>query len=173
MRLSANSVLKHFLYSLILLTAIIFQCVFFAKLELFGARPQLVLLFVCTLSFFEGAKSGAVYGLIGGYLLDMVCGGGVFFSAVVYMLMCYLTAYAVEIYFSDGFLPFLAISTVFMIAKHLLDIAAILTAYKSFNFFKTLWYVFLPETLYTLIAAAFIFFPIRLLCSAMNKDYLQ
>ncbi len=173
MRFSASSLLKHFLYSVILVAIVIIQAVFFAKLEIFGARPQLVLLFVCTLSFFEGARSGAVYGLIGGYLVDVVCGGGVFFSAVVYMLMCYLAAYAVELYFSDGFFPFLAISTVFMIAKHLLDIIAILTTYKSFNFFKSLWYTFLPETLYTLLAAAFIFFPIRLLCSAMNKEYLQ
>jgi hypothetical protein len=60
-----------------------------------------------------------------------------------------------------------------MIAKHLLDIAAILTTYKQITFFKTLLYVFIPETLYTLLVAAFIFFPVRLLCSAMNKDYLQ
>ncbi len=173
MRLSVNSIIKHFLYSLILVATVIIQVVFFAKLEIFGARPQLVLLYVCTLSFFEGARSGAVYGLIGGYLIDIVCGGGVFFSAVVYMLMCYLAAYAVELYFSDGFLPFLAISTVFMIAKHLLDVAAILTTYKAFDFFKTLFYIFLPETIYTLLAAAVIFFPIRLLCGAMNKDYLQ
>ena len=173
MRLSVNSVLKHLLYSVILVITVILQAVFFAKLEIFGARPQLVLLFVCTLSFFEGPKSGAIYGLIGGYIIDIISGGGVFFSAVIYMIMCYLAAYAVELYFSDGFLPFLAISTVFMIAKHLLDIAAILTAYKQITFFKTLLYVFIPETLYTLLVAAFIFFPVRLLCSAMNKDYLQ
>lgn len=173
MRFSINSVLKHILYSVILVAILIIQAVFFAKLEIFGARPQLVLLYVCTLSFFEGARPGAVYGLVGGYLVDVVCGGGVFFSAVVYMLMCYLAAYAVELYFSDGFLPFLAISAVFMIAKHLLDIIAILATYKAFNFFKVLFYTFIPEMLYTLLISAVIFFPVRLLCSAMNKDYIQ
>lgn len=174
MRFSLNSIFKHFLYSFILITLVIVQSTFFAKLEIFGARPQLVLLFVCTLSFFEGAKSGAVYGFIGGYVLDLICGGGLFFSGVIYMLICYLAAYAVELYFSDEYLPFLAISFAFLIAKHILDVFAIIANYKEINIFKTIFYIFLPETLYTLLLSAFIFFPIRLLCAKLNKDsYIQ
>ncbi len=170
MRISLHSVIKHAIYTLALIAAVIIQCAFLDKVRILGARPQIVLLYVLAISFFETARVGAIYGAVGGYILDIACGGGAFFSAVIYMLICYLASYAVELYLSDGYLPFLASSAVFMISKHILDTFVLISNYSGLNFGKTVLTIFLPETLYTLVLSAAIYYPVMLMCTRLNRD---
>lgn len=170
MRISIHSVVKHAVYSIIMLLIIVAQCAFLGGVEIFGARPQIVLLYVCALAIFEGPRTGAIYGLAGGYLLDIMCGGGIYFSAVIYMIMCYIAAYAVEMFLSDGYVSYIAISAVFLIAKHILDTFVLVATYKGIKFGSVLVSVFLPEFVYTLAVSAVIYFPMMLLCSKFNED---
>ena len=170
MRISFASILKHTVFTIISLLLVVSQTSFFAGIEIFGGRPQAVLLYCLALAFFEGPKTGAVYGVLCGYLLDVVSGGGVYFSAVIYMLVCYIFAYAVELYFNDGYLSYLAMSAVFVLIKQTLDVFVMLAKWADFNFGVTIVKVFLPELIYTLAVSALVYFPVVFLCTRFSRE---
>lgn len=169
-RFSLRSVLKHVVYTLILLSLIVAQTTFFGDIEIFGVRPQAVLLFLLALSFFEGAKIGAVYGVIGGYVLDVMSGGGIYFSAVIYMLVCYLASYAVELWFNDSYPSYAAMSAVFVIIKQVVDVFVMLASWSDFNLGQSIVKIFLPELFYTVAVSALVYYPVLLISSGFNRE---
>jgi len=51
------------------------QTVWLSQIDLLGARPDLVLLVALTWAFMRGADRGALWGFLGGLMIDVLSGG--------------------------------------------------------------------------------------------------
>jgi len=76
--------------SLLLLILITLQTTLFARLPIFGARADIMLLFVIAAALTGGADRGAMWGFIAGFCLDLaVHGTPVGFFALAYTIVGY------------------------------------------------------------------------------------
>lgn len=169
MRSTVHPVWKHVIYSAILVFLVIAECTFMRKLAIFGAVPRLVVLYVCALAFFDGAKIGGIYGAVGGYLFDVLCGGGIYYSAAICFVMCWLIAYAVELWFSHSYISYLVCASAFLAVYSIADLFVMAASYSQLDVGNALLCVTLPVLLYSLAVSAVIYFPISLLCASFDR----
>lgn len=54
-----------------------------------GVGPNLILMFVCVVGFMRGQTSGVIVGFFGGMLIDIMSGGLIGFTPLLYMLAGY------------------------------------------------------------------------------------
>ncbi len=81
-------------------------------LTLFGARCALTLAVVCALGFIRGSKAGALLGLFGGILVDILGSLGFSLSPVLYMLCGYLCGALVGWFLSTNLPSFIVFSAI-------------------------------------------------------------
>ena len=77
-------------YGLLLLILATAQCAFFARLELLGAVPNLVLCAVVAIALVDSIRAAAVAGIAGGFLLDALGGVGLSLSPLMFFLVAWL-----------------------------------------------------------------------------------
>jgi rod shape-determining protein MreD len=76
---------KYGIYAILLVIFFVWQNTPHCTLSIFGIRPLLVVPFVVCLSMFESESVAAVYGAVGGLLLDMASNRLLGFNALVLM----------------------------------------------------------------------------------------
>ena len=68
----------------------VLQCtVFKGALLVAGVAPNLMLMFTCIVGFMRGRKSGMITGFAGGMLIDIMSGGMIGFTPLLYLLAGY------------------------------------------------------------------------------------
>lgn len=77
----------------VLIVLAVFQTSVFPHMLILDVIPDLVLVFVCVLSYFRGSSEGLIFGLIGGLLLDLMIGRTIGFYALFFMLLCFLIGF--------------------------------------------------------------------------------
>ena len=78
--------MKKVLYSVLSIYITYFlQVSAFTYLEIAGIRPNLLLMLTCITGFTMGSRMGLLEGFFAGLLLDLMAGGRVGFTALVYM----------------------------------------------------------------------------------------
>ena len=74
------------LLGLVLVTALLLDTVVLSAVSIAGATPSLVLLTVVAVGLADGGEAGARYGFAAGLAVDLVAGGLVGLTALVYLL---------------------------------------------------------------------------------------
>lgn len=67
--------------------------VFTTYLSLGGVAPNLILMFACIVGFMRGRRSGMLTGFFGGMLVDIMNGGIIGFTPLVYLLSGYFNGF--------------------------------------------------------------------------------
>lgn len=133
------------LYGVVLYLVGILQVTFFAKINLIGASPDLLLAAASTIALYEDGKTASICGIISGFFYCAL--GGT--SLPLYILFSFICAYALHIATESG-LPrkhssFLAVTLLSFGAKALFNVAELSLTAQSFNVFSAFWNTVLPE----------------------------
>ncbi len=152
-----------------LFVTVLLQTSFLPYVDLFGAIPDLLLIFVVGISFFNGERVGVPFS-IGAGLVGYFLGGGAALGILFYFL-CGVLA-------SRGFLGRNYRSwCIYMVAACLLKLLwsflYCLLASALPRPFAALWHSALPEFLGTFLLSLALYFPVKLAARAIKRKSEQ
>lgn len=151
-----------------LFLAALLQTSFLPALDLFGAVPDLVLILVCGIAFYLGPTDGALFGLVGGILVDGLGGAGLSLSPLFYTAVAALFGALSVIAFANKFIHWIVYSIIFCFVKAFYSISRILVESGEIRFGSALAASVLPEFLGTLLLAAALSYPVKLLAGLLR-----
>lgn len=148
--------------------AALLQTSFLPALDLFGAVPDLVLILVCGIAFYLGPTDGALFGLVGGILVDGLGGAGLSASPLFYTVIGALLGALSAVAFANKFIHWLIYSAIFCFAKAFYSIFWIVVGSGEVRFGSALAASVLPELFGTLLLAAALSYPVKLLAGLLR-----
>ena len=122
-----------------------------SNLKIFGAAPALTFLLVCATGFVFGEKSGAIFGLIGGILIDLLGFSGVMISTVLFTVLGYLCGRIVGWFLSKNLPSFIVYALIAGALKGIFTLIIIGVISTSFDLFYILGKIIIPEYFATAI----------------------
>lgn len=148
--------------------ASLLQTSFLPALDLFGAIPDFVLILVCGVAFYLGAVEGAVFGLVGGILLDAFGSAGVMISPVFYVAMGILFGTFSFGAFANKFMNWMICCGTFCLLKAIYSMLAILLFSGELKFWAAFGMSVVPEFFGTLLLSVALFFPLKWLAGLLR-----
>jgi len=154
--------MREFIILGILLLNLVLQSSVFPFIQINHVKPDSLLALVVSFSIVAGNPVGAVVGLVGGLMQDILLGNNIGLYALQYMLTGYLVGFAYKKVYTDQLL----IPIVFVVISSALKQIIIFI----YNFFmqinmpsmeNILFRIIIPETLYTVALSPFIFILVR------------
>lgn len=147
------------LYIIVVLLLYILQTTLFNYIKIMGAKPNLLLVFVCVMSYLRNSKEGMILGLFTGLFVDIMSARLIGVYALVFMLAGFILGSIPRKLFWDNVLIIFIFSIIIMIPSELLvyclykvtDYIAGSTEYLVLDVGKTMTKVILPEMLYNII----------------------
>lgn len=148
-----------------ILITYILQVTVFSYFEIAGIRPNLLLMLTCITGFTMGGRMGIAEGFFSGLLLDLMAGGTVGFTALVYMYAGAVNGFFYKDYVKEEiFLPMALVALSTFSYEFLYYVFYFLLQNKlrlSYYFTR----IILPEVIYTvmmtLLVYVFIYFIAR------------
>lgn len=144
-------------YLVELIICFLLQNTIFAKLNIGGIVPDLLIVLVVSIAYERGKVSGLFMGIIAGLLLDITHGTLLGVYALCYMFIGYLVGFLAKYYVkNDTVLPLCMLSLsefTFMIYSY---ITGMLT-HRRFEIFYYVKRIMLPKVLYTAIVGIILY----------------
>lgn len=137
------------------------QTSFLPSLGIFGAVPDLVLIFVCGIAFYLGPVDGALFGLVGGILLDGLGDVGLSFLPLFYTALGILCGFLAAGMFANKFIHWMVYSAIFCTAKAFYSIFRIVLDSGEVRFGGAFGASVLPELFGTLLLAVALNVPVK------------
>lgn len=148
-----------------IITAYLLQVSVFPYLEIAGIRPNLMIMLTSVVGFTMGSKMGILTGFFSGLLIDLMAGGTVGFSALVFMYIGHINGFFYKDYVKEElFLPLSLVIIGTLVYEFLYYIFYFLLQNKlRFSFYLSR--IIIPEVVYTalvtLVMYVFIYYIIR------------
>lgn len=102
--------MRHFVITILFLISLILQSTLFTHLKIAGVKPDLVLIFVVLYAFLNGPREGAVIGLTGGLVQDLLFGQYIGLNAVTKLFIGFVFGYLErKIYKENLLIPMLVV----------------------------------------------------------------
>ena len=144
--------------ALILVSNIIVQSAVFPFIEIYGIKPDTLLILVVSFALLSGNPLAATVGLFGGILQDLMYGHALGFFGIQYMLAGFLSGLLYK-RFPQGIVAMPVIVTVFASILR----GAVMLVYLFFTntdlpLLYFVFYVILPEAVYTTLVAPLVFY---------------
>lgn len=160
---------KYCLYAVFILAAALLQNVLFPRVAIGEARCFILLPVGVMLGLNEDEKAAALYGLLGGAVLDMTSAQTRCFHAVFLMLACYGTSVLVTFIFRSTFHYQMAAAGVTIIAYCLLYWLFFVLVKSPAGAGYALVRFYLPSMLYTAAVTPLVYLLLRPFCNRLNK----
>lgn len=116
-------------------------------LSIFGNTPALTLAIVCAIGFIAGEKMGAIFGIVGGIIVDIIGSTGFSFSPVIYMLCGYFCGALVGWFLSQNFPSFIVYGAIAGVLREIFTVVYFILFSKEFSLLDTFVNVIIPEYL--------------------------
>lgn len=102
--------MRHLVMTVIFLISLILQSTLFTHLAIAGVKPDLILIFVVLYAFLNGPREGAVIGIIGGLVQDLLFGQYIGLNAITKLTVGFLFGYLErKIYKENLLIPMLVV----------------------------------------------------------------
>ena len=157
------------LVGVLLLLVSLLQVSFFARFQLLGVTPNLMIVTVLCIAFFGGEHMGAVVGISAGFLIDSLGATGIILLPLCYFLLGYLVGHFASRASARGFVSYLAYLASTLLFGAVITLIDTAITYESLHFGPLLVHTLLPEALVTAIAGLVLFFPIKLFCALLGR----
>lgn len=145
------------LYIIIIFIFVTTQVTFLNFIDIFGVRPNLIIILIVSISLLEGRNFGAVVGFIAGLCLDSVAGVALGYQALIGMLLGVLLGNINKRFFKENIFVMLICT---FISTILFESAIILVSYTiglRINYIETLKSIILPEAVINSLVGVVIF----------------
>lgn len=149
--------MRKFILGLILVISLVLQLTVFNFLKVAGVKPDLILIFVIFNALLNGSRNGAVFGLVGGILQDLITGQFIGLNAISKALTGYIFGLAgKKLYKENIIIPIISL----FLGSIFSDLCIYLLGY-FINLNSSLLWVFkdkiLPAAFYNACLAPFIY----------------
>lgn len=151
--------LRIFLVSLLVIISYVTQTTFALSMSFGVAAPNLLVIFVCSYALLRGKREGLLVGFFTGLLVDLFFGyyEVIGISAFLYMIMGYMVGIFHDIlYLQDILIPVFVVAICDFAYNFIFYIITFLLRNKL-DFMYYLKSVILPELIYTVFLAVFIY----------------
>lgn len=163
------------LYILVVFALFILQTTIFNYIKILDMKPNLLLIFVCIMSYLRGNKEGMILGISVGLFVDIMSGRVIGMYGIVFMLAGFILGSIPRKFFWDNIIITLIFTFVIMIPSEVLlywlykviNYVSGGTEYMGFSIWETLAKLVLPGTLYNLI----VFPGVYWMCSRIDKFF--
>ncbi len=145
------------LYIIIIFIFVTTQVTFLNFIDIFGVRPNLIIILIVSISLLEGRNYGAAVGFTAGLCLDSVAGVALGYQALIGMLLGVLLGNINKRFFKENI--FVMIICTF-ISTILFESAIIFVSHTiglKINYIETLESLILPEAVINSLVGAVIF----------------
>ena len=150
-------------YVLMIFTAFFLQTGIFTHLTLGGILPNFFIICSVSVGMIRGKKEGCLIGFIFGILVDAMYAMYFVFYALILAVIGYMAGYVQQIFYEEDMtLPIVIIGASDMLYGILIYLFSFLTRGRM-DFLFYFRKIILPETIYTVILAVFIFRMISLI----------
>lgn len=144
-------------YGVMLFVGYFLQMGVFSELTLGGISPNLFIIFVVSIGMIRGKKEGCILGFIFGILTDAMYAVYFGFYALVFALLGYAAGYVQQIFYEEDMtLPLVIISLADLLYGAAIYIFTFLPRGRT-DFLYYFTRIILPEMIYTLILAVFLY----------------
>jgi|SRR5690554_549872 len=142
----------------VLLVSITLQSTIFARLNLFGITPDLILVITVCYGLLYGPYQGLIMGLAGGLLLDLAGGGILGINTLTKALLGYGAGFMEKTVFKDNILIPLAFLVIATVTGEVISFFFLSVFGWQGRFFNYLYTTVLPLSLYNIFPAVPIYF---------------
>lgn len=149
---------KVILYVLLIFIFVTTQVTFLNFIDIFGVRPNLVIILIVSISLLEGRIHGAVVGFFAGLCVDAVVGIALGYHALVGMLLGLALGNINKRFFKENIMVMIICT---LISTFLFESAIILISRifgYAMDFIQAIQEVVLPEAIINAVLGAVIFF---------------
>lgn len=145
------------LYIIIIFIFVTTQVTFLNFVDIFGVRPNLIIILIVSISLLEGRNYGAAVGFIAGLCLDSVTGVALGYQALIGMLLGLLLGNINKRFFKENIFVMLICT---FISTILFESAIIIVSHTiglKINYIETFESVILPEAVINSLVGSLIF----------------
>lgn len=146
------------LYTILIFILVTTQVTFLNFIEIFGVRPNLIIILIVSIALLDGRNAGAAVGFFAGLCLDAVVGVALGYQALIGMLLGILLGNINKRFFKENI--FVMVICTF-ISTVLYESAVIVASYSlglQINYVETVKGVILPEAIMNCIFGVILFF---------------
>lgn len=154
---------------LLIVSCFILQCTVFRNFAFNGIIPNLLLVLTSSFGFMCGKKRGLLTGFISGFLLDIFFGSLIGFYALLYMLIGYFNGAFRKIFYPEDIKLPLFLITISDLGFGLVCYFFMFLLRSKFRFNYYFLHIILPEAVYTIVAAMFLY-PLILLINRRLEE---
>ena len=151
----------------------ILQVSIFGRHKPFGVVPDLMLCTVLCVAFFSGRYAGAITGIGAGFLIDALGSVGVSMMPVAYMILGYVVGYYAKGSVYRRLPAYLLCLFGGLIERGILTGISVYLRYDGVSFGRLMTGTVFPEMGVTALAGCVLYFPILLLCAALERKKAQ
>ena len=156
-----------------LLTAIaLVQSVLLSRVDLLGARPDLMFLVVLTWAVARGVDEGLVWGFIGGLLIDLRSGGPLGATALALVGVTFLAGQSWGREIGSPRVRLLVLALVGGLAYHLILLIVLAWTGHAVDWSHALLYVALPSVALNVVLTPFVWQPMASLSRRLRREGL-
>ncbi len=142
---------------LLCVLAALLQTTLMGYIEIASIRPNLPIILTTSFALMCGSRTGLGIGCTVGLMLDLFSGGTLGFYTLIYSWIGYLTGYSYRIFYDDDIkTPLLLIAGADLVYGLYQYISTFLIRGRI-HFFFYLGRIIIPEMLYTIIIAVFVY----------------
>ena len=147
----------------------ILQTSILSRIKPFGATPDLMIATVTAIAVLCGCHTGAITGIVAGFVIDALGSTGFSILPLVYFLLAYLIGYYTKIISAHGFLSYLVCLVISVAVRALTSLLYTYLTFRQFHIPTFLLKVAMPEAIGTLVFGIVLFFPIFFIVKWLNQ----
>jgi len=142
----------------ILISNIVVQSAVFPFIEIYGIKPDTLLVLVVSFALLSGNPLSAIVGLFGGIIQDLMYGHALGFYTAQYMIVGYLAGLLYKRLPQGRVAMPVVVTALASILRGAVMLAYLFFTNTDLPLFYFVFYVLLPEVVYTTLVAPLIFY---------------
>jgi rod shape-determining protein MreD len=148
----------------------LFQSVVLSQLDLWGGRPDLVLLVVLVWAVMRGADEGMVWGFIGGLVIDLLSGGPFGITTLALLIVAWMAGQPWGRGIGSMTVRLLLLAFVGVLAYHLVLLFVLAWTGYDVDWARSILGVTIPSALLNAVLAPFVRWPLNWLERSTRRE---
>lgn len=164
------NVKRNILIAVSILLCFVLQTTLFHALDFGGISPNLLIIITAAFGLMYGRTCGMLTGFFSGLLIDMFFGPALCFYALIYMYIGFANGFFNRIFFKDDVKLPIALITVSDLCYGMICYILLFLLRGRFHFPYYFLHIILPEIVYTVVLAVFLYPALLWIHKRMNRE---